>query len=186
MRQKIVPVLIALILMVTTTATSLAASPEIPSSKQTRLGLYVTAAEAWAMWQADPEKTAILDVRTQEEYMLVGHAPMAVNIPVMFLKPIREKIAMTPNPDFVTQVKARYNSETPLLLMCRSGARSASAVNKLSKAGFTKVYNIIDGFEGDNVTDKESPHFGKRTKNGWKNSTAPWTYDLDRNLLFLP
>jgi hypothetical protein len=27
---------------------------------------------------------------------------------------------------------------------------------------------------------------GKRTKNGWKNSGIPWTYDLDPQRMYLP
>jgi hypothetical protein len=59
------------------------------------------------------------------------------------------------------------------------------AVNALAKAGFTKVHNIIDGFEGDKVEDPESVFHGQRVRNGWKNS-APWTYKLDHNLVWLP
>jgi 3-mercaptopyruvate sulfurtransferase SseA len=47
--------------------------PELPKEKQTVLGLYVTAKEAYEKWQADPEKVKILDVRTPEEYIFVGH-----------------------------------------------------------------------------------------------------------------
>ena len=35
---------------------------------------------------------------------------------------------------------------------------------ELAKAGFTKMYNIIDGFEGDTVDDPESVFHGKRMK----------------------
>ena len=59
------------------------------------------------------------------------------------------------------------------------------AVNALAKAGFTKVYNIIDGFEGDKVEDPESVYHGKRMRNGWKNA-APWTYELDPTLVWIP
>ena len=55
-------------------------------------------------------------------------------------------------------------------MTCRSGGRSALAVNALAKAGFTNVYNIIDGFEGDKVAEEGSLYLGKRMKNGWKNS----------------
>lgn len=63
--------------------------------------------------------------------------------------------------------------------------QTAVAVNALAKAGFTKVHNIIDGFEGDKVTDPESIYHGKRMKNGWKNS-APWSYALDPALVWIP
>jgi rhodanese-related sulfurtransferase len=70
--------------------------------------------------------------------------------------------------------------------MCRSGHRSAASIEKLAKAGFKNVYNIYDGFEGDKVKDKNDPNYGKRTIKGWRNAGAPWTYDLDINLMYLP
>ena len=45
----------------------------IPKGKQTALGLYVTAKEAYEKWKAEPEKVKIIDVRTPEEYLFVGH-----------------------------------------------------------------------------------------------------------------
>ena len=41
----------------------------IVEQRQTTLGLYVTAKEAYDMWQADPEGVKILDVRTPEEWV---------------------------------------------------------------------------------------------------------------------
>lgn len=63
--------------------------------------------------------------------------------------------------------------------MCRSGGRGAMAVNQLAEAGFTQVYNIVDGMEGDAVEDPESVFQGQRLRNGWKNSGLPWTYKID-------
>jgi hypothetical protein len=60
------------------------------------------------------------------------------------------------------------------------------AVNLLAEAGFTNVYNIIDGMEGDLVEDPDSVYRGKRLRNGWKNSGLPWTYDLDPKKTRLP
>ena len=34
------------------------------------------------MWKADPERVHLIDVRTPEEYVFVGHAEMARNIPL--------------------------------------------------------------------------------------------------------
>ena len=45
-------------------------------------------------------------------------------------------------------------------------------------------FTVTDGFEGDKVTDPENVFFGKRMKNGWKNS-APWTYTIDPEKLIL-
>ena len=57
----------------------------IAKARQTSLGLYVTAKEAYDMWQADPEGVKILDVRTPEEWVFTGHAPMASHIPFALL-----------------------------------------------------------------------------------------------------
>jgi rhodanese-related sulfurtransferase len=54
----------------------------LPKAKQTVLGLYVTAKEAHQKWQANPDQVMIIDVRTPEEYLFVGHPTMAWNIPV--------------------------------------------------------------------------------------------------------
>ncbi len=177
-----------LILVVFSTA---AFAADVPSDekKRTSLNKYVTALEAYEMWKADPQKVTILDVRTPEEYVFVGHPAMAVNIPSELWtgKWSEEKkdFPLAPNPDFEAQVKARFKPDDVLLVMCRSGHRSAKAIERLAAAGFSNVYNIVDGFEGDKVGDAESYYKGKRMKNGWRNSGAPWTYDLDPQLAFV-
>jgi len=49
----------------------------------------------------------------------------------------------------------------------------------LVQCGYTDVWNITDGMEGDLVD-------GKRTKNGWKNAGLPWTYQVDPQRIRLP
>jgi rhodanese-related sulfurtransferase len=68
----------------------------IAQARQTTLGLYVTAKEAYHMWQADPEGVKILDVRTPEEWVFVGHTPMAVNVPVEFMAYVWDEEARIP------------------------------------------------------------------------------------------
>jgi len=167
---------------------SAAADRQIPKAKQTTLGLYLTAAQAHEKWKAAPDKVKIIDVRTPEEYAFIGHPEMAWNIPFAFVTYQRKngKTEYGPklNPDFVAEVKKIAVPTDTLLLMCRSGDRSARAVEKLAAAGFNNVYTIIDGFEGDKVTDPESVFYGKRMRNGWKNS-APWVYDIDPEKIIL-
>ena len=43
------------------------AGTELPKAKQTTLGLYLTAREAYSKWQADPDNITVRDVRTTEE-----------------------------------------------------------------------------------------------------------------------
>jgi len=54
----------------------------LPEGKQTVLGLYVTAKEAYEKWKAEPETVKIIDVRTPEEFLFVGVPAMAWKIPV--------------------------------------------------------------------------------------------------------
>lgn len=162
---------------------------DLPEKKQTSLGLYVTAQEAYEMWQADPEQVNIIDVRTPEEYYFVGHAEMARNIPVGFVKyqwnTDKKEPVFVPNANFISSVKSQFSASDRLLLICRSGGRSALAVNALAQAGLKNVYNITDGTEGDLVKDPDSAYDGKRMKNGWKNSGTPWTYEIDPELLWI-
>jgi rhodanese-related sulfurtransferase len=161
----------------------------VPQAKRTELGLYVTAVEAYRQWKADPNGVTIIDVRTPEEYIFLGHPAMAWNIPFKFIQhkwdAETKRPVMTTNADFVAQVKRVAQPADTLLVTCRSGQRSAPAANLLARAGFTKVYSVVDGFEGDKVKDPESVFNGQRMKNGWKNSGLPWTYDLDPNLMYL-
>ena len=162
----------------------------LPKEKQTALGLYVTAQEAHAKWQAAPEQVKILDVRTPEEFLVVGHPPMAWKIPVATQSyqwdPEKKQFPMKPLPDFVSRVSEVAKPDDTLLVTCRSGGRSAIAINMLAQAGFKNAYNITDGVEGDVVDDPGSVFQGQRLRNGWKNSGCPWTYKCAPDRMVLP
>ncbi len=162
----------------------------IPKGKQTVLGLYVTAKEAWEKWRAEPETVKIIDVRTPEEYLFVGHPTMAWKVPIAAQiyewDASKGKFPMKLLPDFVSRVKEVAKPDDTILVMCRSGGRSAIAVNLLAEAGFKNVYQILDGMEGDAVEDPDSVFLGQRLKNGWKNSGCPWTYKLTPDRMVLP
>jgi rhodanese-related sulfurtransferase len=163
-------------------------SHQKPEKWRTNLGLYVTSKEAYEMWKAAPERIKILDVRTPEEYWMIGHAEMARNIPLAFIKYTwnfeRDEYLAVPNQEFLSSAKNVYSPTDTILVTCRSGERSAIAVNMLANGGFVNAYNIIDGFEGDKVNDPENLYHGKRMKNGWKNSGLPWTYNMNQDLIW--
>jgi rhodanese-related sulfurtransferase len=163
---------------------------QLPKEKQTALGLYLSAKEAYERWKAEPDKVKIIDVRTPEEYLFVGHPTMAWKIPVAVQSyewdGEKKRYPMKPLLDFVSRVRTVANPDDTLMLMCRSGGRSAIAVNSLAQAGFKQVYNIIDGMEGDTVQDPDSVFVGQRLKNGWKNAGNPWTYKLTPERMVLP
>ncbi|MGF1649243.1 MAG: rhodanese-like domain-containing protein [Hyphomicrobiaceae bacterium] len=168
-------------------ATSIATTVDpaaVPKDKQTKLGLYLTSREAYNALQADP-KILFIDVRTRAEFSFVGH-PMQItrNIPhreladSYDLDPKRKQYKVEPNVDYplaLERLLAEHGrSKTdPIFVICRSGDRSRMAADFMADLGYTQVYNVIDGVEGDK--DKATGH---RTVNGWKNSGLPWTYDV--------
>lgn len=166
---------------------------EVPESNRTSLGLYVTPQQAWEMSQADPEHVHILDVRTFEEYIFVGHVETAKNVPVVFPRYDPEGPSMPGrppgcsgelNPDFVAKVKEAVGPGDTILVMCATGGRAAMAVHLLAQAGLANVYNIVNGLEGDRVDDPGSVYHGKHMRNGWKNAGLPWGYDFHPDLMW--
>jgi len=165
---------------------------EVPEYKQTRAKLYITSREAFDEIQAEENKILFLDVRTRAEVEVVGMPTVAdANVPYMFMsEPMTwdddwGSFKMTRNLNFLDAVKQRLEEKgltqnDKVFLMCRSGGRSASAADLLGEAGFTNVYSVVDGYEGDKAKS------GKRTLNGWKNSDLPWSYKLDKKKMYLP
>ena len=166
------------------------ATHPIAKERQTSLRLYVTAKEAYDMWQADPDGVKVLDVRTPEEFVFTGHAPMAWNIPFAFLayewSDEKKGFPWGLNQGFVEAVKEHFEPDDTILVSCRSGGRAAMAIDQLAAAGFTHAYNILDGMEGSSVHDPDSVFDGMRMKNGWKNSGLPRTYEIDPDRMKLP
>jgi len=112
------------------------AASRLPDGKQTTLRLYVTSREAYEKWKAAPDKVTVLDVRTPEEYVFIGHAEMAWNIPLAAQSyqwdAEKKQLPMRPLPDFVARARKVTEPEDTILVMCRSGGRSAMAVNLLA------------------------------------------------------
>ena len=162
------------------------ADQDVPSKKQTLNGLYLSAAEAARMLS---ESDAIfVDVRSRPELAFTGVAERVdVHIPLMVLPekavfdPKKGAYRMRFNPDFVMAFESwlmdhDYDEATPIVLICRSGSRSAKAANILREMGYGNVWSVIDGFEGDKA--KDGPNKGQRVINGWKNSGLEWSYNI--------
>lgn len=150
--------------------------PKIPHP-----GGVLTPLEAYQMLIQDPEQTFLIDCRSMAEYELVGHPPMAYNIPYKSWTPEGLKI----NHDFVKDVSEKFKKTDRLLIICRSGKRSRNACSQLVGAGFKNVFNVSDGFEGDMVRDSSSPHYGhRRYVNGWQHDGLPYTYECEKKLIY--
>jgi rhodanese-related sulfurtransferase len=126
--------------------------------------------EAWEL--LEKPGTYLVDVRTIAEYVYVGHPEKAYNIPLLFWN--EKKQERERNPLFLDDVKSRFKPDDTLILICRSVA----AYRLLNQAGFTDLYNITRGFEG------ERDENGYRIVNGWKNSGVPYSYSLDPKLTY--
>ena len=73
------------------------------------------------------------------------------------------------DPNFVAHVKKASSVNRPVVLICRSGRRSADAGMALEKAGLPEVYNVLNGFEGD-----LDEHHHRNSHNGWRYAGLPW------------
>jgi rhodanese-related sulfurtransferase len=164
---------------------------KVPESKKTPLGLYLTAQEASEMKAKKGAGVLFVDVRSKAEATFLG---MAVSVDALIpyqdfngeTAPWDDKASsfgLEANLDFQKQIEAalnqrQMNKSSPLILMCRSGARSATAVSLLSKYGFSQVYTVVDGYEGD--VAKDGPRAGQRALNGWRVEGLPWAYKLNK------
>lgn len=124
---------------------------------------------AWTILNSD-KSSALIDVRTDAELSYVGQPDLAGLGKSAVLLAWQIFPAMAVNGAFVESLSASgIAKDAALLFLCRSGVRSKAAAIAATKAGFTRAYNIADGFEG--------PLDGGRhrgTAAGWKASGLPW------------
>jgi len=125
----------------------------------------ITPEQAHALADGDPKHT-YLDVRSLPEFE-AGHAPGAINVPLLH----KGTAGMVPNPEFLAVVQANVAAETPLVVGCKMGGRSARACELLAEAGFTALHNIDGGFSGRPGATEES------SRKGWEGSGLPTTLE---------
>jgi rhodanese-related sulfurtransferase len=165
----------------------------VPEEMRTRQGLYLLPKQAHELVNAQKGKVLFLDVRTRAEAQFLGMAePIDALVPYVefqdFMTDWDEKrgfYKLEPFNDFVPEVERRLKQKglaksDPIVLMCRSGERSSRAADLLADSGYTRVYTVVYGFEGE-LSDK-----GRRNVNGWKNAGLPWSYELDRKKMYFP
>lgn len=133
----------------------------------------LSTAEAWALLQKEP-KAQLVDVRTAAEWTFVGLPDLSSLGREALCIEWQSFPDMAIDPQFAATVADQVRrmgdaTDTPLLFLCRSGARSRAAAIALTRAGFSRAYNIAGGFEGDL---DERRHRGHR--NGWKAQGLPW------------
>ena len=128
----------------------------------------VTPPTAWELVRTG--QALLVDVRTGEERACVGRVPEGVHVPWA------TGTALTRNPRFVRELEAKLakdgGKDAVVLLLCRSGKRSALAAEAAAKAGFTQVFNVLEGFEGEIDALQQRGH-----GDGWRFHHLPWVQD---------
>jgi rhodanese-related sulfurtransferase len=129
----------------------------------------ISAEVAWERLKSDP-KAQLVDVRTMAEWNFVGLPDLSSLGRKTHCVEWQSFPSGARNPGFVSEASQVLADKTaPVLLLCRSGARSRAAAIALTQAGFTQAFNIAGGFEGD--MDGEG-HRG--TSEGWKAANLAW------------
>ena len=124
--------------------------------------------DAFELLREDPA-ALLVDVRSDMEYLMIGHPDGAVNVPWI------DAPDWTVDERFVAEVRklmlGRGSAEgaAPLVLICRSGNRSRDAARALLEAGLRRVHVVEGGFEGPL---DEAHHRG--TVAGWRFAGLPW------------
>ncbi len=129
----------------------------------------------WESLQSDPG-AVLVDVRSDMEFLMIGHAKGAVHIPWV------DAPDWTVNPGFVAAIRRvllgrrssgrdakAHQPASPLYLICRSGNRSRDAAAALAEAGIEGVYIVDGGFEGP----LDAEHH-RNTMSGWRFAGLPW------------
>lgn len=129
----------------------------------------VTSREAWELLHEDA-RAILVDVRTEPEWQFVGLPDVSGLSRPLIRVSWQVYPAMNVNSAFVDAVRAEgVDDDAPVFLICRSGQRSRHAAIALTAAGFSRCYNVADGFEGplDGLG-----HRGGAA--GWKAAGLPW------------
>ena len=117
-------------------------------------------AEAHKLMQAGAK---LVDVRTKPELQYVGKIPGSLAVEWQTYPGSRE------NPEFLAELAAAVPKDQPVMFICRSGARSHSAADAATRAGWREAYNVLEGFEGDKDAAQHRNSVG-----GWRKAGLPW------------
>ncbi|HEX9583374.1 MAG TPA: rhodanese-like domain-containing protein [Gammaproteobacteria bacterium] len=131
----------------------------------------LTCKAAYDLVKKDP-RAVIVDIRSTMEFLFVGHPTGAIHVPWI------DEPEWTINPHFITDVRkillggATSHDDiggAPVILICRSGKRSIDAGKALLDAGFSEVFYVDEGFEGELDELRHRGSIG-----GWRFHGMPW------------
>jgi rhodanese-related sulfurtransferase len=124
----------------------------------------IAPADAWTLIQAG--RAVLVDVRTGEERKFVGYVPGSLHVAWA------TGTSLTRNPRFLRELEAKVEKDAVVLLLCRSGKRSALAAEAATRIGFTSAFNVTEGFEGELDEQHRRGALG-----GWRVRGLQWVQD---------
>jgi len=129
--------------------------------------------EAWRLLNEDA-RSVLIDVRTLAEWNFVGLPDIETTGRPLLTEEWQVFPGGVQNASFADDVAGKLRAagiadDAPILCLCRSGQRSASAAAALTQKGFSACFNVAGGFEGG--LDANG-HRG--TSGGWKAAGLPW------------
>ena len=127
----------------------------------------VVSSKCWAFLEEIPD-SFLVDVRSDSEWKEFGIPDLTqINkevflLPLIFFEPFMHK-----NDNFLISFEQRFflNKNSHIFLICKSGKRSMTAAEILLKQGYHNIYNVSDGFLGNDI---------KENHLGWKKNQLPW------------
>ena len=127
--------------------------------------------EAWELLQSNP-RAVLVDIRSTMEFLFVGHPKGAVHLAWI------DEPDWEVNSHFVPEARMLMlggkisdieEGSAPIILICRSGKRSKEAGKALIDAGFSDIYHVDEGFEGELDENHQRGKLG-----GWRYHKLPW------------
>jgi rhodanese-related sulfurtransferase len=118
----------------------------------------VTPQQAYQLFSL--QAATLIDVRTVEERQNVGYVAETPHV-AWATGPAMER-----NPRFIRELESKAGKLDVILFLCRSGKRSVAAAEAVSRLGFKNVFNVTEGFEGE-----------QGLENGWRARGLPWKKD---------
>ena len=124
----------------------------------------ISPVDAWTLIQS--ERAVLVDVRSGEERKFVGYVPGSIHVAWA------TGTSLTRNPRFLRELEAKVAKDAIVLLLCRSGKRSALAAEAATRIGYASAFNVTEGFEGDLDDQHRRGALG-----GWRLRGLGWVQD---------
>lgn len=128
----------------------------------------VTPTEAYELVKSG--QATLVDCRTHAEWVYVGMPDLSSAGARLATVEWQSYPTGQRNSGFLTQLRETVGApgDQQVVFLCRSGVRSVAAAKAATAVGYTRSYNVLDGFEGGLGID------GHRGVRGWRAEGLPW------------